>query len=251
MMFCSSSVLAFTAGILVSSGICFAAQVPAASQPTFSPATTRAATQLSHSLLREIARTVELGQQKMRARKPPAPPPRNSIERQALAKQPDVLTPLSRELVGKRGSIAFTIVDVYDNARTWLLAPPAVAEARRSMPYVVLADCEPTTTLHYTDVAQREMRSARERGDEKRVAQLRAGAEAARPRHRLWVLTDDDRVRQWAQGTRRYIHAEVVSASVDQVPGDYLRAVVVLRMHREAPADAAAAPNLEQPPPTE
>jgi hypothetical protein len=208
-----------------------------ADSPTSRPATARAdtgpATQPDESLMRELVRAVEMAQQKIRSTPPPAPPPpKNTLQQSRATAAPDVLKPVADSLVGKSGSIAVQVVDVYDNMRNLVFgAPPEVMRTYQRVPYLVVAECENPTATYLSDAQQRAVREARDRGDATSGARVRERAAAGKPAHRVWIPPDDKAVQEWARGTRKYLHGEIVGASLGRTPlHDYVKVDIVLKL---------------------
>jgi hypothetical protein len=184
---------------------------------------------------------VEVAQQKLRTIKPPSPAPANSLQRARAAVPPDVLTPLAQDLVGKTGLIAFDVVDVYDNTMLVVGPPSAVAQFRHTMPYLVRAEYDSQTSARLSDAQQQVVRRRQAQGDVQAAARMRDAAEAARPKHLLWIVSDDEKVKKWGRRSRQNARCEVVSASLRPVTGGYIQAVVVLKMRPASPATAPTA----------
>lgn len=141
---------------------------------------------------------------------------------------PDVLTPIAQELVGKSGLVAFEVVDVYDRHRVFLL--PELTQLPDRARYVVSADLPNASATYLPDAQQRELQRQRARGDAAGANAARRNAESRKPRHRLYLLSDDERVVQWARGSRQSARAEIVSASFGKTMNDYVAARIVLRI---------------------
>jgi hypothetical protein len=77
----------------------------------------------------------------------------------------------------------------------------------------------------------------RPNGDANAGARVREGAEAGKPAHRVWIPTDDKAVQDWARGSRKYLHVEIVAASLGRTAlHDYVKGDIVVKL---TPAPAA------------
>ena len=60
---------------------------------------------------------------------------------------------------------------------------------------------------------------------------VRERAEAAKPAHRVWIPTDDKAVQDWARGSRKYLHGEIVAAKLGRTAfHDYVKADIVVKL---------------------
>src|SRR3954451_17541760 len=98
---------------------------PPAGMPATAP-TPRPTTQPANSLFTDIQKAVELAQQSLRARKPPAKPPRNTLDRESTSRPTtDPYSPIAQRLIGKTGVIAFRVRDVAPNDFNHFILDPS------------------------------------------------------------------------------------------------------------------------------
>jgi hypothetical protein len=84
---------------------------------------------------------------------------------------------------------------------------------------------------YLSDAQQREANKAREHGDADAGTRARTRSQESKPAHQVWIVTDDDAVKDWATGSRHTLHARVIAATLERtLPYDYVKAVVVVRM---------------------
>ena len=93
------------------------------------------------------------------------------------------------------------------------------------------------TATYLSDAQQVAVRQARDRGNADARARVRERAETGKPAHRIWIPPDDKAVQDWARGSRKYLHAEVIAGSLGRTAfHDYVKADVVVKL---VPAPAA------------
>jgi hypothetical protein len=206
--------------------------------PSTQPTPTQPTTQPVLPLSAEIARAVDQAQKLIRAPKPKTKPARNSLE----TKDPPPANPIkqiAQGLTGKKGTITVSVLDVVrnDSSTIFTTAPVTVKENMTQYPFVVEAQFDNPTATYLTEGQNRDQQR-----NPSIATRNRKDSEEHKPTHKLWILCkDDEAIRQWTKGTRHQVTGEILTASLDSVPNDYIQARLVLKM------DTLSAPPTTQP----
>ncbi len=203
--------------------VCLAAQVTFAQSAPAAPATSPA------SLHAETLKVVEQLQTTLRLPKPAATKPATPATSRAA--QPDIFETFESQLAGKTGEIQFQVEDVHDNRQSpsFVLPPRGVRELLGKYDTLIIASCDNPTATYSSDrvlaVSQRQER----RGMPNAVESEAARAVAEKPRHELWIFTDDPAAQKWTIGSTHSLTATVAAATLEPtIRKRYVKATLVL-----------------------
>lgn len=185
------------------------------------------------SIMGTVLRTVEAAQQKIRVHKTPEKPPRNTVERLSTTQPTDEVAALEKSLNGIRGRVTFWVKDVIPND-ILAGAPVAAFQMREHGNLVVIGEYDNPSGVYLSDAQRHELQTLRKLHVGS-VDTAKQSADAHKPKHEIYLVTDDISVREWSSGSTHTVAAEIMKATLQPRIGGYVQAVLVLRQIEDIP----------------
>lgn len=204
---------------------CFVSQI-ASAQATTAPAATQPNTP---SLYDDMLKVVDQIQTNVRTPKPAATQPGSPATTRAV--EPGVFETFEAQLTGKTGPIQFQVEEVHDNRRapSFIMPPRGVRERLGKEGLLIVATCDNPTPTYMSDQARAVANRQERRGLLNAVETETARAAAEKPRHELWIFTDDPAAQKWTKGSTHTITATVAAATLEPTMRKrYVKATLVL-----------------------